>query len=77
MPELPEVQTTVDGVNATVKNLIITNVWTNYASPLKMHDGTIKNPSYCSLLKKTIRGARILHATRTYENDGTSPLWKI
>lgn len=68
MPELPEVQTTVDGVNATVKNLIITDVWTNYASPLKMHEGTIKNPSYFSLFKKTIRGARILHATRRAKN---------
>ena len=68
MPELPEVQTTVDGVNITSKNLIITDVWTNYASPLKMHEGTIKNPSYFSLFKKTIRGARILHATRRAKN---------
>ena len=33
MPELPEVQTTVSGLNRVLSGLVITDVWTEYNSP--------------------------------------------
>lgn len=35
MPELPEVQTTVNGLNKKIKNLTITGVWTDWPKYLK------------------------------------------
>lgn len=68
MPELPEVQTTVDGINSVAQNLTVTDVWTDYKSVLPMHTGTIKNPQYFSFFKKIVRGAHITHASRRAKN---------
>ena len=46
MPELPEVQTTVDGINKTVRGLQIVGVWTNYDSPHYANKEEIKNPLF-------------------------------
>lgn len=68
MPELPEVQTTVDGLNRTVKGRKIIGVWTDYKSPYKHYAESIKNPKYFQSFKKKIVGAKILGAKRRAKN---------
>ena len=68
MPELPEVQTTVNGINTVAKGLTITDVWTDFKSELPMFSKTIKNPAYFKKFKKTLVGVKILHAERRAKN---------
>jgi formamidopyrimidine-DNA glycosylase len=71
MPELPEVQTTVNGLNKTVKGKIITDVWTDIAvkSPtLPHHKTSTKSTAFFTDFKKTIVGAKILSAERRAKN---------
>lgn len=71
MPELPEVQTTVDGLNKTVKGKTITDVWTDIAvkSPsLPHHHHSTKSTAFFAAFKKTIVGAKILKAERRAKN---------
>ncbi|MDB5194712.1 MAG: Formamidopyrimidine-DNA glycosylase [Parcubacteria group bacterium] len=68
MPELPEVQTTVDGLNKTVKGRKIIDVWTDYKSSHKMHSQSIKSPAYFKQFKKKIIGAKIVKAERRAKN---------
>lgn len=68
MPELPEVQTTVDGINATVKGLQIVDVWTNYNSPHYAGKEEIKNPLFFQKFKKLVVGAKIKKASRKAKN---------
>ncbi len=71
MPELPEVQTTVNGLNNTVKGKTITDVWTDIAvkSPtLSHHKQSTKSSSFFATFKKTIVGAKILSAERRAKN---------
>ncbi|MEN9524577.1 MAG: Formamidopyrimidine-DNA glycosylase N-terminal domain, partial [Candidatus Parcubacteria bacterium] len=49
MPELPEVQTTVNGLNSTITGLKITDVWSDYSSPYFKESGTIKDRKYFNL----------------------------
>jgi formamidopyrimidine-DNA glycosylase len=68
MPELPEVQTTVDGINRTVRGRTITDVWTEYKSAHKMHKGSIKEPLFFKQFKKKVIGEKILRAERRAKN---------
>ena len=68
MPELPEVQTTVDGLNKFVKNLTIKDVWTDFYSKDKRFKDSIKNPEYFIWFKKTVLNAKILKAERRAKN---------
>lgn len=68
MPELPEVQTTVDGLNTEVKNWIISDVWTDYKSPFHAQKDNIKNPKFFSHFKKQIIGWKIIGASRRAKN---------
>jgi len=68
MPELPEVQTTVDGLNKYVKNLTIKDVWTDFYSPLPMFKETVKNPEYFKKFKKIIIERKILKSERRAKN---------
>jgi formamidopyrimidine-DNA glycosylase len=68
MPELPEVQTTVNGLNRTVKGRKIVTVWTDYKSAHKMHAESIKNPKYFQKFKKKVSGQKILGAKRRAKN---------
>ncbi len=68
MPELPEVQTTVNGLNRTVKGRIIVDVWTDYGSKLKMHRGSIKEAEFFKQFKKQVKGQKILKAERRAKN---------
>ena len=68
MPELPEVQTTVDGINKTVRGLQIVDVWTNYDSTHYANKEEIKNPLFFSKFKKIVVGAKIKNASRKAKN---------
>jgi formamidopyrimidine-DNA glycosylase len=68
MPELPEVQTTVNGLNRTVKGRKILDVWTDYKSTHKMHKGSVKEPKFFSDFKKQIIGQKIIKAKRRGKN---------
>jgi formamidopyrimidine-DNA glycosylase len=68
MPELPEVQTTVDGINAEVASLTIVDVWTDYKSLFHAGKDNIKNPEYFSQFKKDVVGAKIKSASRVGKN---------
>jgi formamidopyrimidine-DNA glycosylase len=68
MPELPEVQTTVDGINIVAKNKTILDTWTDFNSQAKMFSNTIKNPTYFQKFKKAIKGAKIIKAERRAKN---------
>ncbi len=68
MPELPEVHTTVIGLNKCVKGLKISDVWSSYNS--SFHDGkdNIKNKKYFTHFRDNVIGARFTDATRRGKN---------
>src|SRR3989338_1498691 len=68
MPELPEVQTTVNGINKKLKGLTIRDVWTDYGSPFHTDKKNIKDSRYFLHFKKAVGGATISHATRRAKN---------
>ncbi|MFA6315317.1 MAG: bifunctional DNA-formamidopyrimidine glycosylase/DNA-(apurinic or apyrimidinic site) lyase [Candidatus Paceibacterota bacterium] len=68
MPELPEVQTTVNGLKTKVINLTIRDVWSNYNSDYFKGSETIKDPRYFKYFKKTITGKKIISVERRAKN---------
>jgi formamidopyrimidine-DNA glycosylase len=73
MPELPEVQTTVNGIDKNLRGLIIRDVWTDYSTnnlQPTTHNGKnqIKNSEFFKRFKKEIRGKKILGASRRAKN---------
>ncbi len=56
MPELPEVQTTVNGINETLRGAVITQIWHDWANMFR--DNSFKE------VKKVVVGATITHAAR-------------
>ena len=68
MPELPEVQTTVNGINETIQGLVIRDVWTNYGSAYHAGKKNIKNKEYFKHFKKEVAGAKIKNAERKGKN---------
>lgn len=59
MPELPEVQTTVNGLQQHIVGLRITDVWSNYNSQYFKGSQTIKDPAYFRYFKKEVVGSKI------------------
>jgi len=68
MPELPEVQTTVNGLNRAVRGLKIVNVWTDYNSTFHKGKDSIKDPVYFKYFKKNVVGTKIVSADRVAKN---------
>ena len=68
MPELPEVQTTVNGLNRFVKELTIKDVWTDYYSEFHLGRPNIKNREYFKKFRTAVIGAKILGAHRRAKN---------
>ena len=68
MPELPEVQTTVSGLNKTIKGLVINDVWNAYDSPYFYGSKTVKDPKYFLYFKKMVKGNKILGVDRRAKN---------
>lgn len=68
MPELPEVQTTVNGLSQTIVGLRIVDVWSDYNSPYYLGGETIKDPQYFKRFKKKIVGKKITSVERRAKN---------
>lgn len=68
MPELPEVQTTVDGLNRLVRGKKIVDVTTDYNSSYYKGKSEIKNPRFFAHFKRKVQGKKILGADRRAKN---------
>ncbi|MEK7180095.1 MAG: bifunctional DNA-formamidopyrimidine glycosylase/DNA-(apurinic or apyrimidinic site) lyase [Patescibacteria group bacterium] len=68
MPELPEVHTTVSGINRFLRGLVIKDVWTNYFSAHYKGKNEIKNPVYFKKFAEDVVGGKILQARRRGKN---------
>ena len=68
MPELPEVQTTVNGLNKTVKGRKILDVSTTYNSRFYKDKEDIKNPEFFKIFQRKVKGQKILKAERRAKN---------
>ena len=68
MPELPEVQTTVNILNKEIKSLRILDVWTDYDSAFHTGKNNIKDKKYFSFFKKNILNKKILGVERRAKN---------
>lgn len=68
MPELPEVQTTVNGINSRTRGLLISDAWTDYNSSFYAESDTIKSPRFFITFRKSVVGAHILEARRRGKN---------
>ena len=69
MPELPEVQTTVNGLNKVLKNHVITDVWTDYyVRTTNKRTDTIKNKKFFEKFRKELIGEKFLRSERRGKN---------
>jgi formamidopyrimidine-DNA glycosylase len=69
MPELPEVQTTVNGLNKVLKHHTITGVWSDYyLRTLHKRTDNIKNEKFFNYFKKEITGAKFIKSERRGKN---------
>ncbi|MDB5238778.1 MAG: Formamidopyrimidine-DNA glycosylase [Candidatus Parcubacteria bacterium] len=68
MPELPEVQTTVQGLNRRISGLTIKDAWTDYGSSFHKGKDSIKDAPYFVFFRKQIAGARVIQVDRKAKN---------
>lgn len=70
MPELPEVTTTVKGLQKVLPKLTIKNVWTDLAkkNPIKQFRETVKSESFWKYFKKEVEGKKVLNVERRAKN---------
>ncbi len=64
MPELPEVHTTVTGLQKVLPGLSITDVWSDMWSSAKLAKNTIKDKTYFSYFKKYTLNQKVLQVRR-------------
>ena len=70
MPELPEVTTTVNGLQKVLPGLSFVDVWTDLArkNPIKQFRETIKDETFYKKFKKEIVGAKVVSVERRAKN---------
>lgn len=70
MPELPEVTTTVRGLQNVLPHLRIVDVWTDLAvkHPIPQFTDTLKSATFFKKFKKIVIGATITHVDRRAKN---------
>lgn len=68
MPELPEVETTVRGLNKTVKGRKIIDAWSSLPKKSHVRKDEIKSLAFWNKFKKEISGKKILRAERIGKN---------
>lgn len=68
MPELPEVQTTVNGLNSRICGLKISEVWTDYNSKFQRGKDSAKDPEYFRFFKNEVEGTTVSHVERVAKN---------
>ena len=64
MPELPEVHTTVTGLQKVLPGLSITDIWSDMWSTAKLSKNTIKDRTYFSYFKKYALNTKMLRVRR-------------
>ena len=69
MPELPEVTTTVNGLNEVMKKLSIKDVWSDYfIKTANKRTDNIKNKKYFEKFKKELVGEKFINSERRGKN---------
>ncbi len=68
MPELPEVETTVRGLQKYAVGKTVVDCWTDYNSAFHKDKENIKDPRYFVSFKKKLVGAKIIGADRRAKN---------
>jgi formamidopyrimidine-DNA glycosylase len=71
MPELPEVTTTVNGLQKVLPGLVISGIWTDLAKrdqKIKQFKDTIKNENFFKSFKRKIIGQKIINVERRAKN---------
>jgi formamidopyrimidine-DNA glycosylase len=69
MPELPEVTTTVNGLNQSLPQLEIMDVWSDYhLKTANRRTDNIKNKKYFDFFRKEIVGEKVVNAERRGKN---------
>lgn len=71
MPELPEVHTTVTGLQKVLPGLVISDVWTDLAKKdqrVSHFKNTLKDESFYKKFKKELVGKKVLGVTRRAKN---------
>lgn len=68
MPELPEVEMTVRGLDARVRGARISGVWTDFHSERAAGKEDIKNPAHYARFRKAVTGKKILGVERRAKN---------
>ncbi len=70
MPELPEVTTTVKGLQRVLPKNTIVDVWTDLAkkNPIKQFRETIKNEVFFKKFKNTVKGTKVINVERRAKN---------
>lgn len=68
MPELPEVQTTVNGLRQTVVGLAIADAWSDYDSRFHTGGDNIKDPAYFKRFRAKVIGRKVVSAERRAKN---------
>lgn len=68
MPELPEVQTTVNGLKNSIIGLKIVDVWTSYNSPYFHGKDTIKDPNFFEYFRSNVIGQKVVKVERRAKN---------
>ena len=68
MPELPEVETTTNGLRSAIVGLTIKDVWTDLATSDKRQKEAISNPKYFPSFKKEVVNKKVLSVERRAKN---------
>jgi len=71
MPKLPEVTTTVNGLQKVLPKLIISDVWTDLAKKnqkIKQFKNTLKDEKFLKIFKEKVIGQRITDVQRRAKN---------
>jgi formamidopyrimidine-DNA glycosylase len=64
MPELPEVHTTVTGLQKVLPGLVVKDIWTDMWSVARLSKNTIKDRGYFPYFKKYVLGKKVLRVHR-------------
>ncbi len=68
MPELPEVQTTVNGIKKLAVGLTIKDAWTDYGSKFHVGKDNVADPAFFRRFRKEVAGAKVVGSTRRGKN---------
>lgn len=68
MPELPEVETTTQGLKKTILGLTIKDVWTDLSTKDRRQFDAVANPKYFLSFKKAIKNKKFISVERAAKN---------